>query len=225
MVVHNGLPYQGISRRSKAVKQTTEGPSDRNPLVVTILAYIRHHPGGCTLFDVVSHCDQVLQSLASDSVLSRAFEKNFFVMNGLYQVQNQLWAEHNLYLSISPMDIHILPSTALPKAESVAKTEVARDASLASYYLDWNNLTETTEQDIAVLLKYFWQRLASTEQVDWAVSVLDVKPPLQPEAVIAAYRKKASITHPDKGGSHADFIAVRQAYEVLMVQYRYCDSV
>jgi hypothetical protein len=111
------------------------------------------------------------------------------------------------------MDIHIQLG-----ARVVGNNDVARDASLASYYLDWNNLEQTTEQDIAELLADFWRRVTSTEKVDWATSVLGGILPLQKEAVISAYRAKASITHPDKGGSHEDFVDVRQAYEILLAQ-------
>jgi hypothetical protein len=192
-----------------------EDAYNRNPLVVMILSYIRGHHRGCTLLALVNHCEAVLQSLVSGSAMSRAFEKNFLVMNGLYQLQHQLLSEHDLYLSIAPMDIHIQLGT-----RAVGNNDVARDASLASYYLDWNNLVQTTEQDIAELLADFWRRVTSTEKVEWAASVLGVISPLNKGAVISAYRAQASITHPDKGGSHEDFVEVRQAYEILLAQCR-----
>jgi hypothetical protein len=186
---------------------------NRNPLVVMILPYIREHQHGCTLLALVNHCEAALQSRVAGSAMSRAFEKNFLVMNGLYQLQHQLLSEHDLYLSISPMDIHIQLGTRV-----VGNNDVARDASLASYYLDWNNLVQTTEEDIAELLADFWRRVSSTEKVDWAASVLGVILPLQKDTVISAYRARASITHPDKGGRHEDFVDVRQAYEILLAQ-------
>jgi hypothetical protein len=192
-----------------------EDAYNRNPLVVMILSYIRGHHRGCTLLALVNYCEAVLQSLVSGSAMSRAFEKNFLVMNGLYQLQHQLLSEHDLYLSIAPMDIHIQLGT-----RAVGNNDVARDASLASYYLDWNNLVQTTEQDIAELLADFWRRVTSTEKVEWAASVLGVISPLNKGAVISAYRAQASITHPDKGGSHEDFVEVRQAYEILLAQCR-----
>jgi hypothetical protein len=186
---------------------------NRNPLVVMILPYIREHQHGCTLLALVNYCEAALQSRVAGSAMSRAFEKNFLVMNGLYQLQHQLLSEHDLYLSISPMDIHIQLGTRV-----VGNNDVARDASLASYYLDWNNLVQTTEEDIAELLADFWRRVSSTEKVDWAASVLGVILPLQKDTVISAYRARASITHPDKGGRHEDFVDVRQAYEILLAQ-------
>jgi len=193
----------------------TEDACHRNPLVVMILPYIRGHQRDCTLLALVDHCETALQSLVSGSAMSRAFGKNFLVMNGLYQLQHQLLSEHDLYLSISPMDIHIQLG-----ARVVGSNDVARDASLASYYLDWNNLMQTTEQDVAELLADFWRRVTSTEKVDWAASVLGVILPLQKGAVVSAYRAQVSITHPDKGGSHEAFVEVRQAYEILLAQCR-----
>jgi hypothetical protein len=94
-------------------------------------------------------------------------------------------------------------------ARVVGNNDVARDASLASYYLDGNNLVQTAEQDMAELLADFWRRVSSTEKIVWAVSVLGVIAPLQKGAVICACRAQASITHPDKGDRHEDFVDVR----------------
>ena len=40
--------------------------------------------------------------------------------------------------------------------------------------------------------------------------------PTTTDEVEKAFRKKAAIVHPDKGGSNADFIAVRSAYEAAI---------
>jgi len=74
---------------------------------------------------------------------------------------------------ILPLDIHIQLG-----ARVVGNNDVARDVSLASYYLDWNNFVQTTEEDIAELLADFWRRVTSTEKVAWAASVLGVILPL-----------------------------------------------
>lgn len=184
-----------------------------NPVVPVILHYLRVNPGSCTLLELVSYCDDQLQAIVSEDRLVSAFEKNFLVMNGLYQIQHQLLQEDNLHLAISPMEIQVLPGTATADEQAIS-----RDTSLAGYYLDWRNLTETSAQDIADLLAGFWRRAASSDRLDWASSVLEVSLPLQKQAVVAAYRAKASLAHPDKGGNHEDFLTLREAYEVLLSQ-------
>jgi hypothetical protein len=46
----------------------------------------------------------------------------------------------------------------------------------------------------------------------WA-TVLGITPPFRLERIRAAYRARSRTAHPDVGGSHADFIRLREAYE------------
>ena len=46
----------------------------------------------------------------------------------------------------------------------------------------------------------------------WA-AVLGVDPPFTADRIRRAYRAKSRLAHPDAGGSHADFIRLRRAYE------------
>jgi hypothetical protein len=46
----------------------------------------------------------------------------------------------------------------------------------------------------------------------WA-TVLGIAPPFRPERIRAAYRARSRTAHPDVGGSHDEFIRLREAYE------------
>jgi hypothetical protein len=46
----------------------------------------------------------------------------------------------------------------------------------------------------------------------WA-EVLEVTPPFDPEQVRAAYRAKSRAAHPDTGGTDAEFVRLKEAYE------------
>ena len=53
------------------------------------------------------------------------------------------------------------------------------------------------------------------DQHDEAADMLGVIWPCTPAALDAAYRSKAKTAHPDAGGSHAKFVALQEAYELL----------
>jgi hypothetical protein len=54
----------------------------------------------------------------------------------------------------------------------------------------------------------------------WA-AVLGITPPFSTEQVRSVYRSRSKALHPDTGGSHAEFIRLRAAYEAAQ---RYCTS-
>ena len=55
---------------------------------------------------------------------------------------------------------------------------------------------------------------------DWAI-VLEIVPPFRLELVREAYRARSLVVHPDVGGSNAEFVKLRSAYETAVA---YCKS-
>ena len=54
-----------------------------------------------------------------------------------------------------------------------------------------------------------------------ACAMLGLKWPVTKEGVKQAYRNRSKTAHPDTGGSHEEFQAVKEAYELLM---NYCNQ-
>jgi len=52
--------------------------------------------------------------------------------------------------------------------------------------------------------------------VEWPFEELDVEPDADEETVERAFRRRAKETHPDRGGSAAEFQRVREAYEAIV---------
>ncbi|MCA1686640.1 MAG: DnaJ domain-containing protein, partial [Planctomycetia bacterium] len=52
----------------------------------------------------------------------------------------------------------------------------------------------------------------------WA-SVLGVSPPFDPQQVRAAYRARSRAAHPDAGGTDAEFVRLREAYEEALAYF------
>jgi hypothetical protein len=186
-----------------------------NPLIIPILAYLRSQNSSCSLIDLVNLCEQSLLSLIGKDVDRQVitFQKNFFIMNALYQIQRDIQTDGFL-LTIFPFDICMVANRANSKSSLTT-----RDNNLARYYLDWSNLNSITVEDIDALFSSFWQRYRAVDKVDEALNTLGLKHDVDRFEIRQAYKKKVAISHPDKGGSAEDFIEIREAYEVLISSY------
>ena len=186
-----------------------------NPLIILILRYLREQNNSCSLIDLVALCDLDFISLIPRNVDPQIviFQKNFFVMNALYQIQHDIQAEGGS-LTILPLEICMIPNRAEAK-ESLT----TRDTDLARYYLDWSNLNNITVDEVETLFASFWQRYRTVDKIDAALTTLGVDKNMSWFEIRQAYQKKIIISHPDKGGCADDFIETRSAYEVLKFSY------
>jgi hypothetical protein len=187
-----------------------------NPLIISILRYLRKQKSACLLLDLVKLCEQDFLSLILTDVAPQMaiFQKNFFIMNALYQIQHDIQTE-GLSLKIFPLEIYIIPHCA-----GVKNSLTTRDNDLAHYYLDWSNLNNITTEEVESLFASFWQRYQAVDKVGDALMTLGLDQGVDWSKICQAYQKKVFINHPDKGGCSDDFIKTREAYEVL----RFCYS-
>lgn len=186
-----------------------------NPLIINILGYLKKQNSACSLIDLVNLCQQDFVLLIKKDVDPQIaiFQKNFFVMNALYQIQRDIKNEGFL-LTIFPLEICLVPNHAAAKG-----TLAMRDTDLAHYYLNWSNLNNITLAEVESLFARFWQSYRAVDKVAAALTTLGVDNNIDWFGIRRAYQKKIAITHPDKGGCAADFIEIRQAYEVLSWRY------
>jgi hypothetical protein len=131
-------------------------------------------------------------------------------MNALYQLQQSL-LEDRFYLAISPLNIQL--QTIKCSGETLPSEMM--DTKLRDYYLDWSQLEETTASDITELLNSFWQRYLAIDKKAEALIKLGLDEDVEWNNVQRNYRRLAALHHPDRGGDQKEFIAIREAYEVL----------
>ncbi len=154
------------------------------------------------------------------------FRKHFAVMNGLYQLQQDL-AEEQLVLVIDPLAINItaMRRSLVSGSEQVSGTlpdidaDRAAQAKLAEYYLDWGHFEATGVADVEALLAGFWERFSAQDKTAQALLCLELESGACWEQIKIAYRKKAQMYHPDRGGCVQQFLQVQEAYEILKVAY------
>jgi len=187
----------------------------RNPLLPSLLGLL-HQQRSDGAEGVSAH--QLLVRLAEHPAFSelaptpqlQLFQKNFLLMNGLYQLQSRLWQEEQLFLSISVLHIELLSP-----GQGLGQTRLDEASALREYYLDWENFGQT-EGGVEKLLDSFWTLFGGSEQRQTALKLLGLDQDVTEQQIKKRYRVLAARYHPDKGGDEIRFIEIRQAYETLI---------
>ena len=186
-----------------------------NPLIPEILSLLRDQPGGLSEYEIMQVFaeHEVFTALAEADQLA-LFQKHFITMNALYELQYQLWEDEQLFLEVSPLNIHIKRSSG---DAMIAGLVISETEKLSEYYRDWNNFEHTNESDVSELLSSFWKKFAALDKREIAFEVLELEPEVAREDITESYRRLAAKHHPDKGGEAEMFIRIRQAYEILKI--------
>ena len=194
------------------------------PITAIILATLKKHPQGFSEYTLIQAIESAGIFDALDDNLDVAlFQKHFLTMNALYQLQISLWEEDTLYLEVSALRIH-LEATASTGSEGIIEDistvvlpEQSRNEALRAYYLDWSHYNDADEASVKQLLNSFWERFLNPEQHRRALNTLQITESSPTSATIKQqFRQLAAKHHPDKGGDPERFIAVREAYEILL---------
>ena len=188
-----------------------------NPFKASVLTLIKTSPMGLSEYDLIQRLQEHDEAFVFDGENPNLalFRKHFLVMNALYQLQTELFAQ-GMYLSISPLDIR------LESVESSAVSALPTDnaaAPLRAYYLDWENFSQTSHADVEFMLNRFTERYLAIDERLEALQTLELSADAPWENIKQAYRRLAALNHPDKGGDPARFRAIRGAYEILMRCY------
>ena len=163
----------------------------------------------------------------SDSL--RLFRKNFVVMNALYQIKKSL-QDTGYKLSISSLSITLTEESS-HKGQNLAldglDEDIRVDSALSDYYLDWGNYRASNQKLVDDLLGNFWKHFtkyntfcADKDKRSYALKVLGVESDASWKNIKEAYRNKVAMYHPDKGGTSAQFIEIREAYQILNLMKR-----
>ncbi len=186
-----------------------------NPLATEILSFINQYPDGTTEYEIIKHLENLhlFQDLAAEDELA-LFQKHFIVMNSLYQLQADMWRDDNIFLDISSVRVRLIIDNHNEIADSTVKS-ISDNSALSGYYLDWENFKSTDQEKVLEMLNGFWQLFYNQDKISGAYQTLDLSMSEPLEIVTKQYRKLAAIHHPDKGGDRDNFIAIRQAYEVI----------
>ena len=193
----------------------------QNPVTPVVYHMLEHAPTGFSLLELIKACDErcLFDDLKIDSNEMLLFYKNFFAMNALFTVQDQLYEDKIALLSIESIRCTLTPIT---ESDTTALAHPTQDAKLKAYYQDWSSLTEITLDGVHQLLNQFWEKYLAVDEVELNCQRLEMTPDQMCQThVKRQFRTLAQTHHPDRGGDSGEFIKLRKAYESLM---RVCDN-
>lgn len=184
-----------------------------NPLIAPILEILKNSTQKVGEYEIIQQLEEKGFKFFEihDSYEIRVFKKHFLTMNALYQLQHTLH-EDGYYLSISALHIHIEPIDTENHLSGIAE---AHEQKVRDYYLDWSHFYNSTQESVQNLIQNFWKQYIANDKRQYAYAKLNLKENSSWKSIQAQYRKLAGQYHPDRGGSPAEFIEIREAYEIL----------
>lgn len=147
----------------------------------------------------------------------RLFQTHFALFHFLYQMRNHWLDLEKGCLEIVSTHIRLLPYQA-------HQSSIELHDPLVDYYLDWQNYTNTSSEDVELMLDQFWKRFddyytapapLSDEDYRSACKLMDVSVPFSLAELKQQYRKLMHHHHPDKGGQLEQCQAIEHAYRQL----------
>ena len=140
----------------------------------------------------------------------RLFQKHFVVQHCLYSLRREHFPDCAIH--ITPLRIRLL--TVAEKGQEQAVSDEVKN-ELADYYLDLENLTTATSEEVSELLANFWKKYHAHQNQDEHLKQLGLHAGANWEQIQERYRELAGKLHPDKGGDAEAFVQIRQAFEAL----------
>ena len=148
------------------------------------------------------------------------FQKHFLLFHALYKLDDQLQATQEGMLIIEALNIQFLP--AQQSQQKIANDpghnlhlELANNDPLRGYYLDINNLHDTSSEDVDNLLDSFWLNIGDNSEKIAALTLLELQEPCDLVMIKKRYRQLLAKYHPDKGGCVETTKALNDAMSVL----------
>ena len=167
-----------------------------------------------------------LKSTEMADILS-LYGVHFLVYNALYQLKPYYQNQPNTSLFISVLAIEVVVTQksmpqerennssaeqALTRKDDIDQSELE---DLATFYLNWDNLDDATQESVDALLDGFWTVYVEDDEYNHALTVLQVDNTDDYTTIKQQYRRLAMEYHPDRGGDAEVFQRVQQAFSVV----------
>lgn len=179
--------------------------------ILALQCELENYPDGIGEYDLMTNLKSqgYFHFLSQPALPHELFQAHFFLFHALYLLSNKL-LEQKAYV----VDIHTLKIQLLPYQSS--KNGLQEDDKLKSYYLNFNNLENTSEDDVYNLLASFWNKYNKIDNREEALAVLGLKDPINDEEIKKEYRRLAMKNHPDRGGNTEKLQKINDALALLL---------
>jgi len=174
--------------------------------------YVFNHRLGFKEYDLLKHLSEnnfFVQLPYHEHNSFALFQKHFLLFHTLYKINDNLVEKNNGGLIISPLNIQWLES-------QETNSMIGEYDCLREYYLDLNNLSDTSEQGVEEMLDQFWIHYIRNDKRKNALLALGLSDPVNDHEIKTCYHRLVKIHHPDKGGDTVKIQTINDAYSCLM---------
>lgn len=147
--------------------------------------------------------------LSQPALPHELFQAHFILFHTLYLLSD-IFLDKKKYL----LKIHTLKIELLPYQEGENSLQV--DNKLKAYYLDFNNLENTSEEDVYDMLALFWNNFNRFDNREAALAEIGLKDPVDDKVIKQAYRRLIMQHHPDRGGDTEKLQKLNDAIKSLL---------
>jgi len=210
--IRTQAPYLILNHMHSSPRRQLSPSHDDMTLRELLLQALQAHPMGISEYALMQWLKnaghKTYQNVAFSNRLS-LFQAHFILFHALYQLKQQLVEKNIATLDINPLCILLLP------LGTSGSTEIDAHDPLMDYYLDIDNLKNTTDQDIAELLACFWRTLGNNEQRSAALAELELEDPVEYTQIKQQHRRLVMAHHPDRGGDKEKLQTINAAMDLL----------
>lgn len=186
----------------------------------TLLNLVKSQPAGIQEYDLLKLLQEQLPEeeriIRFDNLV--LFQQHFLLFHALYRLDEQLIRQQAGKLLIGVLNIQWLPENTVDNLAGGLKKTMIKNDPLRDYYLDLNNLTDTSSEDVDNLLASFWVHFNDDSGKESALALFELQEPCDLVMIKKRYRELLSIHHPDKGGS----VEVTQSLNDAMTILKRC---
>ena len=173
---------------------------------------LKQHPSGISEYELL----RCLQNDLNDDFGTDLFRDeletyraHFLLFHALYRLSDYLTQQRHAHL-----DIHVLKIILLPCSDETSSA-LSHPDPLRAHYLDLNNLTNTTLEDVQKLLGQFWANYYANQRKPGALRFMGLEISASTAEIEQRYRILAMQYHPDRGGDSELFLQLQQAISTL----------
>jgi len=172
---------------------------------------LEKHPHGIGEYDLIQKLKlhEYFDFLSSPALPHELFHAHFFLFHSLYLLRD-IFLDKKVYL----LDINTLKIQLLPYSEG--DKDLQKEDKLRKYYLDFNNLENTSEDDVYDMLASFWNKVNHYDNREEALAELGLKDPVDDKVIKKEYRRLAMQHHPDRGGDTDKLQKINDALALLL---------
>jgi hypothetical protein len=172
---------------------------------------LEKQPDGIGEYDLMQNLKALgyFDFLSSPALPHELFHAHFFLFHALYLLRDVFLEKQQYILNIQTLKIELLPY-------QQGDNKLQQEDKLRSYYLDFSNMENTSEDDVYDMLASFWKKFNRYHDRDAALAELGLKDPVDDKTIKNEYRKLVMHHHPDRGGDKEKLQKINDAVASLL---------